>query len=294
MNFIHIYLLVIAASFCFTAILITNISYKDTVLKSSVPDFLQLYFRKLEHDLERSRSKISIQEYLALKVGCPGILAFIAYFLSDNQTLMLIFIVFGFLIPSVILILKKQSEKKKFEDRFVRALAQIAASLHAGMTVEQAIDSVVKCELLHKDIREDFRNLLSKMKLGIPLSQAFYEFAEMVENRDAYDVATAVVIMLEIGGDAGDAIEKIQKNIEDRLLYRKKRESMMTESKMIAVVADLMPIFILAGMYVCMPDSINAFFRSKNMTIIFMIDMVVLIIGSVVIHKMLANKIDAC
>ena len=293
MEFIHIYLLILAGIFSITAILITKITYKDTILKSSVPDFIQDYLKKLEHDLDRSRSKISLQEYFTLKIGCPAILAVTAYFLSDNQTLMLVFIALGFMLPTAFLLLKKGQENRKFEDRFVRALAQMAASLHAGMTVEQSIDSVVKCELLHDDIRNDFKILSSKMKLGIPIHQAFYEFAMMTENKDTYDVATAITIMTEVGGDAGNAIEKIQKNIEDRLLYRKKRESMMTESRMIAIVSDIMPLCILAGMYVFMPDSINTFFRSGTMTIIFIIDMIVLLLGSVVVHRMLENKIDA-
>lgn len=293
MEFIHIYLLVFAAIFSITAVIITRISYKDTVLKSPVPNVIQKYIQRLEHDLLRSRLKISVQEYLTLKIGCPAILVFTAYFLSENQTLMLIFIALGFMLPSVFLILRKQSENRKFEDRFVRALSQMAASLHSGMTVEQSIDSVVRCELLHEDIRDDFKILSSKMKLGMPLSQAFYEFAEMTENKDTYDVATSITIMLEVGGDAGNAIEKIQKNIEDRLLYRKKRESMLTESKMIAVVSDVMPLLILAGMYVLMPESINAFFRTQTMTMIFVIDMLVLLLGSVVVHKMLSDKMDA-
>ena len=169
----------------------------------------------------------------------------------------------------------------------------MAAALHSGSTVELAIDSVITCELLHESIRDDFRILSSKLKLGIPISQAFYEFADMTKSKDAYDVATAITIMVDVGGDAGVAVEKIQKNIEDRLLYRKKRESMMTESKLIAIFSDVMPILILAGTYLFMPDSINAYFQNNTMTLIFLALIAVLFIGSVVVHKMLANTFDA-
>lgn len=50
-----------------------------------------------------------------------------------------------------------------------------------------------------------------QLKLGIPISQAFYEFADMTKSKDAYDVATAITIMVDVGGDAGVAVEKIQK-----------------------------------------------------------------------------------
>ena len=205
---------------------------------------------------------------------------------------MLILIILGAMLPNMFLMIQKGSADKKFEDRFVRALTQMASSLHSGMTVEQAIDSVVNCELLHESIRDDFRILSSKLKLGTSISDAFFEFAKDTENKDVFDVATAITIMTDVGGDAGEAIEKLQKNIEDRLMYRKKRQSMMTESQIIVLFADIMPIVILAGTYLFMPEVIKSYFESSVMTIAFLVIVAVLLAGSVVVHKMLGNKMD--
>lgn len=292
MEFLHIYLLVAAALACITAIVITKVIQKKTLLPGSTPTFIQNYLDKLKHDLERSRIGITVQQYIALQIGCPALLAFLSYFVTDDRTLMLVLILLGALTPSMLLTLQKGTADKKFEDRFVRALAQMASSLHSGMTVEQAIDSVVNCELLHDDIRDDFRVLASQMKLGASISDVFFEFAQNTGNKDVYDVATAITIMTEVGGDAGVAIEKLQKNIEDRLMYRKKRESMMTESKIIAVFADVMPILILMGTYIFMPDAIHAYFESGTMMIMFIVIIALLLAGSVIVHKMLANKVD--
>lgn len=292
MEFLHIYLLVAAALACITAIVITKVIQKKTLLPGSTPTFIQNYLDKLKHDLEKSRIGITVQQYIALQIGCPALLAFLSYFITDDRTLMLVLILLGALTPSMLLTLQKGTADKKFEDRFVRALAQMASSLHSGMTVEQAIDSVVNCELLHDDIRDDFRVLASQMKLGASISDVFFEFAQNTGNKDVYDVATAITIMTEVGGDAGVAIEKLQKNIEDRLMYRKKRESMMTESKIIAVFADVMPILILMGTYIFMPDAIHAYFESGTMMIMFIVIIALLLAGSVIVHKMLANKVD--
>ena len=293
MEFLHIYLLLAAAIGSVAAILITKIIGKSTILDSESETYIKKKKKKLSHDLERSRTGITVPQYFVLKIGAPALLAFVSYFISDDRTLMLIFILLGFMMPDILVKLRKGSENMKFETRFVRALSQMASSLHSGMTVEQAIDSVVNCELLHKSVREDFQLLSSKMKLGIPISQAFYEFAEITESKDAKDVATAITIMTDVGGDAGVAIEKIQKNIEDRLLYRKKRESMMTESRLIVIVSDIMPLLILTGIYVFMPGAIQSFFESGMMMVIFIGIIALLLVGSIVVHKMLSDKIDA-
>lgn len=293
MEYLHIYLLVFAAFSSFFAIFIVKVMDKSTVLENDNPDVIRKYIARVKHDLERSHVGIDVTQYFLLKIGCPAVLAFVSYFVSDNRTLMLIFILAGFFMPDMLLTLKKDSESKKFEERFVRALAQMAASLHSGITVEKAIDSVVDCELLNDSIRDDFRLLSSKLKLGKPLAEAFYDFAELSGSKDVYDVATAITIMNELGGDAGVAIEKLQKNIEDRLLYRRKRESMMTESKLIAFFSDIVPLVILAGTYVFMPDTISKYFETPTMTLAFMAIIAVMLLSSVIVHKMLGNKIDA-
>lgn len=292
MEFLHIYLLVAAAVACVTAIFVTKVLQRTTILKGNGNTFIQQYLEKLEYNLRRSKTGITVQQFLAMQVGCPALLAFVSFFVTDDRTLMLILIILGAMMPNMILTLQKGSADKKFEDRFVRALAQMASSLHSGMTVEQAIDSVVDCELLHESIRDEFSILFSQMKLGKSISDVFFEFAKETGNKDVYDVATAITIMTAVGGDAGEAIEKLQKNIEDRLMYRKKRESMMTESKIISIFADVMPIIILIGTYVFMPETIQSYFETPVMTISFVSIIAVLLIGSVIVHKMLGNKID--
>lgn len=292
MEFLHIYLLVAAAISCITAIFVTKVVQKNTILHGNSTTFIQKYLENLEHNLERSRTGITVQQFLVLQIGSPAILAFLSFFISDDRSLMLILIILGAMLPNMFLMIQKGSADKKFEDHFVRALTQMASSLHSGMTVEQAIDSVVNCELLHESIRDDFRILSSKLKLGTSISDAFFEFAKDTENKDVFDVATAITIMTDVGGDAGEAIEKLQKNIEDRLMYRKKRQSMMTESQIIVLFADIMPIVILAGTYLFMPEVIKSYFESSVMTIAFLVIVAILLVGSVVVHKMLGNKMD--
>ena len=292
MEFLHIYLLVAAAISCITAIFVTKVVQKNTILHGNSTTFIQKYLENLEHNLERSRTGITVQQFLVLQIGSPAILAFLSFFISDDRSLMLILIILGAMLPNMFLMIQKGSADKKFEDRFVRALTQMASSLHSGMTVEQAIDSVVNCELLHESIRDDFRILSSKLKLGTSISDAFFEFAKDTENKDVFDVATAITIMTDVGGDAGEAIEKLQKNIEDRLMYRKKRQSMMTESQIIVLFADIMPFVILAGTYLFMPEVIKSYFESSVMTIAFLVIVAILLVGSVVVHKMLGNKMD--
>ncbi len=293
MEYIPVYLLIGAAVFCIFGILIILFTDRSKVLESDGKTFIDAYFEDLKLKLDRSRTGITLGQYMLLQIGIPVALAVIAYFISDNRTLMIVFILLGAFMPNTVLSILDGRQRRKFEDEFVRALSQMASSLHSGMTIEQAVDSVVNCELMTDDIRDDFRTISSKMKLGTSISDAFFEYAKFTGSKDCADVATAVTIMMDVGGDAGVAIEKLQKNIEDRLQYRKQRNSMMTESTLIAAFADWIPVIILAGTYILMPGTIASYFESTAMTITFIVIIVILLIGSAVVHGMLNDKEDA-
>ena len=51
MEFLHIYLLLAAAIACLTAIAITKVIHKTTLLPGNTPTFIQDYLKKLERNL---------------------------------------------------------------------------------------------------------------------------------------------------------------------------------------------------------------------------------------------------
>ena len=119
MEFLHIYLLVAAAISCITAIFVTKVMQKNTILHRNSTTFIQKYLENLEHNLERSRTGITVQQFLVLQMGSPAILAFLSFFISDDRSLMLILIILGAMLPNMFLMIQKGSADKKFEDRFV-------------------------------------------------------------------------------------------------------------------------------------------------------------------------------
>ena len=90
MEFLHIYLLLAAAIACLTAIAITKVIHKTTLLPGNTPTFIQDYLRKLERNLDRSRTGITVQQFFVLQIGCPAILAFLSALISTDRSLMFV------------------------------------------------------------------------------------------------------------------------------------------------------------------------------------------------------------
>lgn len=293
MEFMYIYVLIFGFFFSILAIAVLKLTEKKSKLDTGQKDFITRFVDKKTLELDRSRTGMSIKEYFLIMLAAPVVLSAVFYFMfPDKPVLLIVGIVFGIAVPDLIIQTKRKGEDKEFSQRFAKALSQMSSSLNSGMSFEQAIDSVVSSDLIHPSMKEDFQLLSAKIKLGTPIRQAFQEFAETSGNDDVHDTAITIAIMMDIGKDEGQAIREIQKSIEDRLLYRKKRASMMAESELMIKFGDWMPVLILLFIYVFMPSLLKDYMASPTMTMILIILVGMMFLGSIVTHKLIKQKKD--
>jgi len=292
MQYFAVILLAAGAIFCLFGAAIVKTATTQGALGNRGDNYVTEYISKVEHDLKLTGAGMTLDQYLALQFIMPVALGALSAELFGSVPGTVMLMALGAMLPKLIVELKRNTAKRNFETRYVRALSQMASALHSGRSVGQAVDAVAACDLLDEKMRNDFRGLSAKIKLGTPIAQVFEEYAEDSDSNDAEDVATAISIMMEVGGDPGKAVEKLENDIERRLLYRRKRESMMVEGKLISLMSDIVPFIILGGTFIVMPGTIQSYFTSPLLTAVFVGVIVVMAIGSVITHKMLDDKAD--
>ena len=295
MEFTYIFILVTAVYLSLLGIVIIKTGDRKKVLTSMNEDksFIQDFIDKKELEIRRSRVEITIRQYMLLLIIAPVFLATVFFiFMPSIPILSIAGAVAGFYIPELWLKYMKSKEEEGYSEKFSKALNQMSASLTSKMSFEKSIEAVTKSELIDGNVKTDFKQLLADINVGIPVVKAFEKYAEFTENEDVRDTATAVSIMLELGKDEGEGIKKIQKNIEDRMLYRKQRKAMMTESKILVYTADFIPVLVLLIMMTTSKGTMEYYFSDIKMTVIFLGMIVWVLIGSVVIHKLMGETKD--
>lgn len=67
-----------------------------------------------------------------------------------------------------------------------------------------------------------FAKLSADLQMGLPVSEAFQRMADDCGNEDAQDVALAIAVQDTVGGHEADVVLSIAKNIEERIMMRRK------------------------------------------------------------------------
>lgn len=108
----------------------------------------------------------------------------------------------------------------------------LAASLKAGLSIQQAVEELCLSKFVDEDMKVLYRNINSQIKMGVKVDKAFADFAEETQSVDARDVASAISLQEEIGGNEAETIETVARTIADRLDNKTTIKSLMTDSKM--------------------------------------------------------------
>ena len=256
-------------------------------LVSNEPDYITKLLQRKEQELIESSVKLSMDNYILLIAAGFVLLGSGVFVYSKNGIISIIFAFIGIGIPDLIISFLKKRNTKMFEERYVRALEQLASSLKAGMSISQAVQDVANCPFVHPTLRNEFQQMNADIQMGLDVGEAFRNFADRTHNKDAMDVALAIDIQNEVGGREAESIKSIVDNIQKRIMLRREIDTIFSSTTSMVYIMDVIPIGVMTLFSATNKDFIEIYFSSPGYIVLFILLFIMPIFGSVIVHKKL-------
>lgn len=289
-EFAVIYVLLIVFAISIASFVVIQIRDNKNVLeKKEEQDFITKFINKKSEMLKINMPSISIKTYITLSIICPIVFGVLLWIMMPNKLFAVMLSLFSVMLPDVIIKLIIENKKKKYEERYVKALKAFSSSLKAGMSIQQSIQDVSNNIFVSDDLREAFRQLDADIRVGISIQDAFNEFAEKADHDDARDVAAAISLQTAVGGSEGKVIESISKNIEDRLVTRKKIRSVFAATDYLVKFMDFLPFIVLVIVCIGMPDYAEPIMNNPIHMIVILCILAFTVYGSYAVKKKIRN-----
>lgn len=276
------------AIIAFFVAIIVGVRNRKSKLSYEESDFISRFFDKQKQFVASVPGSMNYTTYITLSIIIPVIAVVALYLLMGNGFVALLGLL-GVFVPRILIMLSKEKREKEFEERYARALRQISSSLHAGMSLEQALDDLCVNPFIHNTVKDEFMQINSDIKVGISIPEAFRNSAERLQTSDAKDVAAAILIQSEVGGNEAKTIESISNNIGTRIMLRKEISSMFAGVKATTTMMSILPFGVIAYMFVSAKAITDFYFESPINTVFLVAIILFMAIGVVVIRKMLKN-----
>jgi len=209
-------------------------------IESALADVKQ--FKALQRLIERADVPWRAGELAAVAAGCAFMLGLVVAVASASPLFGVLGMAVGFSIPIAVVYMKAGARLKRFENQLPDVLITVAASLKAGHSFRQGIQSVV--EEGAEPAAKEFKRVLTETQLGKPMDDALGSLAERVGSENLSFVVTAVTIQRQIGGSLAGLFDMVADTVRQRQQFARKIRSLTAMGRMSAYVLVALPFFM--------------------------------------------------
>jgi len=245
-------------------------------------------WKRLHLMLERADVPLRTVEFAYLIVGCGFTLALLAA-VSGRPTLMiLIAFAVGALIPYGWVSFKSRRRMNAFDDQLPDLLVTLAASLKAGHSFKQGIQTVV--DEGQDPASKVLGRVITDTQLGRPMDEALAETAERIGSKNFSFVITAVSIQRQVGGSLAGLFDMVADTVRQRQQFARKIKGLTAMGRASAYVLVGLPFFVGFAMTVLNPTYMQPLYHSSTGHTLIMIGLVMMAFGSLILKKLVSFR----
>jgi tight adherence protein B len=245
-------------------------------------------WKKQQVRLERAAIPLRTVEFFYLMGGCGFLLMLLAA-LSGRSTLWILTALgIGAAIPYFWVSVKAKRRMTRFEDQLPDLLVTLAASLKAGHSFKQGIQTIV--DEGQEPASTELSRVITDTRLGRPMDEALADTAERIGSKDFSFVITAVTIQRQVGGSMAGLFDMIADTVRQRQQFGRKIRGLTAMGRASAYVLIALPFFIAFALTLLNPSYMSPLFNTSTGHMLIMVGLVMMAIGSLFLRKIVSFR----
>jgi tight adherence protein B len=240
-------------------------------------------FKQLQLAIDRADLPLRAGELAALCAGSALFFGFVAAVMAAAPLeILAVFGIFGYA-PIGYVTFASRRRVGKFDTQLPDLLITIAASLKAGHSFRQGIQSVV--DEGADPAAKEFRRVLTETQLGKPMDDALADLATRIGSKNLTFVINAVTIQRQIGGSLAGLFDMVADTVRQRQQFMRKVKGLTAMGRMSAYVLVALPFFIGAFVTMLNPTYMAPLYHSATGQKMVFGGIAMILVGSAFLKK---------
>ncbi len=245
-------------------------------------------FKSLQRLLERADLPLRAPEFLYMQLGAGFLLGVVFAVAGAPPLLILVAMAGGAAIPLGFASFRARARLKAFENQLPDLLITLAASLKAGHSFRQGIQTLV--DEGRPPASDEFKRVLTETSLGRQMDDALKDMADRVGSKNLEFVMTAVTIQRQVGGSLASLFDMVADAVRQRQQFARKIRGLTAMGRMSAYVLIGLPIFLLAVLTLMNPTYMSPLYHTTTGHQLMIVGVVMMTFGSAVLRKMVSFR----
>ena len=245
-------------------------------------------FKQVQRMIERADVPFRPGELLAVCAAIGLALGVVATLAGTPFLLVLVLMALGAGAPLGFVFMKARSRIRRFENQLPDLLITLAASLKAGHSFRQGIQSVI--EEGAEPAAGEFKRVMTETQLGKPIDDALSHMAERVGSKNFTFVITAVTIQRQIGGSLSGLFDMVAETVRQRQQFGRKLKSLTAMGRMSAYVLVGLPFFLASTVTLMNPVYMAPLWHTAVGQKLVAMAIVMIGIGSLMLRRLVSFR----
>jgi tight adherence protein B len=245
-------------------------------------------FRAVQAMIQRADLPLRAGELIAICTGAAFLIGIVVAVAAASPIGALIGMAIGFSLPLFYVRVKAAARLRRFENQLPDLLITVAASLKAGHSFRQGIQSAV--EEGAEPAAKEFKRVLTETQLGKTMDDALGDMAERVGSKNFSFVITAVTIQRQIGGSLAGLFDMVADTVRQRQQFARKIRALTAMGRMAAYTLIGLPFFIAFAVTAINPTFMAPLYNTSTGHEIIMVGLVMMAIGSLMLKKIVSFR----
>jgi tight adherence protein B len=266
-----------------------RLAFANPVFKATEHAFGKFsLWKRLEMTLKRADIPLKAAElvYLMMATGLAAGLA--AAVFRPPIYVVAAFIAGGAVIPYFVVAYLARRRLKAFENQLPDLLVTMAASLKAGHSFRQGLQSVV--DEGQEPAAKEFKRVLTETRLGRPMDDALGEMGQRMGSKNFEFVMSAVTIQRQVGGSLAGLFDMVADTVRQRHQFQRKIKGLTAMGRASAYVLVGLPFFVFFAISMIDRDYMDPLFETSTGNKLIIATIVMMAIGSAILKKIVSFK----
>lgn len=247
------------------------------------------YLDKRKKKLMQASILMKPEEFLGASLISAVALTLLFYLITKSIIIAMVFLPIGFIIPDLIVGIKKSKRMAKLNSQLPEALNIISNGLRAGFSFTQAIGIVIS--EISGPITEEFNRVLRDNVLGKSMEEALSNMSSRTDDEDLDMVITALIIQRQVGGNLAEVLDTISETIRERVRIKGEIMTLTAQGRISAIIISIMPFALALLLSIINPGYLNVMVTSSIGKLMIIGGIVLEFIGVFILTKIVDIKV---
>ena len=249
----------------------------------------QGFSEKISLSLEQANLKLTVPEYLLLRIAVPLLFGLAGLLLSHSLIGMAVAMLLGVVAPGFWVRSRRKRRNNNFNDQLSDTLSMIVSSLRGGFSLVQSLANAAK--EAPEPTKSELRRVTQEIQIGVSLAQALDNLVERIESEDLDLVVTSIKINSRVGGNLTTILETIGTTIRERSKLRREVNVITSMQRISSYVIGLLPVGLAAVIFAINPNYMMRLFQPNIYLCIPIGAVICSALGFIVIQRIIDIKV---